>query len=703
MTTANYIQNIVYTRSTNCTPHELWYGTKPTVENVHIFGSKCFVHTPTQRRQKLDNKACEMIYLGVDSKSKAYRCYNPYTNRVVVSRDVLILDLVDDHKDVSIDYETNRKFKQPLLIEEERLKVTSNVPINNVNNICNTNQETSTQENEQLEEIQDANSEQLNKENDKRTSSRINKGVPARKYIDEIWSVQEIKEPKTFEEAISCEEKVQWLTAMQEEIASMESNGTWELTELPKGKLAIGNKWVYKLKRNTEGDMYRFKARLVAQGFSQKYGVDYDEVFAPVVNHTTFRIFLSIAGKYKMIVNHLDVKAAFLNGKISETIFMKQPQGFISDNPDLVCLLKKSLYGLKQAARQWNNALHEALINLNFVQSLNDPCLYCRNTNDSICYIIVHVDDILIAGVTQKQIDEIENKLSKLFQIKNLGQIKNYLGIEATKDEHGNFQICQSNYIKQTVREFGLLDAKPVKTPMDLCYGKGGDSKILENNTKYRKLIGHLLYISVNTRPDISAAVSILAQKVSQPTTEDWSQCKRILKYLNSTVEYKLRLSNGIKTQNLSAYADANWAEERSDRKSNSGRVIFYNGGTIGWTCQKQSFVATSTCEAEYISLSEAAKEIKWIRQLLGDMLQSVNKPTEIYNDNQSCLRILNEEKFSFKTKHMDTRYKMTKDLVKKNIIQCIYCPTNEMIADLLTKSLPPIKHNYFCEECNLK
>lgn len=217
------------------------------------------------------------------------------------------------------------------------------------------------------------------------------------------------------------------------------------------------------------------------------------------------------------------------------------------------------------------------------------------------------------------------------------------------------------------------------------------------------KLIGHLLYISVNTRPDVSAAIGILAQKVSKPTYEDWNQCKRILKYLKTTSNLKLLLSNKNKDQQLIGYADANWAEERTDRKSNSGRIFFYNGGTIAWSCQKQTLVASSTCEAEYISLSEAAKEAKWLRQLLTDLHQPIEEPTTIFNDNQSCLRLLNDDKFSFKTKHMDTKYKLAKDLVKKGIITSCYCPTEEMIADILTKPLPPNKHNYLCNKCNLK
>ena len=169
---------------------------------------------------------------------------------------------------------------------------------------------------------------------------------------------------------------------------------------------------------------------------------------------------------------------------------------------------------------------------------------------------------------------------------------------------------------------------------------------------------------------------------------------------MKTTSNLKLLLSNKNQDQQLIGYADAIWAEERTDRKSNSGRIFFYNGGTISWSCQKQNLIASSTCEAQYISLSKAAK---WLRQLLTDLHIHIEEPTIIFNDNQSCLRLLNDDKFSFKTKHMDTKYKITKDLVKNGIITSCYCPTEDMMAYILTKPLSPNKHNYFCNKCNLR
>lgn len=197
--------------------------------------------------------------------------------------------------------------------------------------------------------------------------------------------------------------------------------------------------------------------------------------------------------------------------------------------------------------------------------------------------------------------------------------------------------------------------------------------------------------------------MSILAQKVSEPTEEDWNQLKRVVKYLKATNKLKLQLSN-IRSDRLMlfGYADATWADDRIERKSNSGRIIYFNGGTISWSCNKQSMVASSSCEAEYISLCEASKEVKWLRQLLEEMHEQFDTPTIIYEDNQSCIALVRDHKFSYKTKHIDTRYKMIRDLVKKEVIKCEYCPTEEMVADLLTKPLSSVKHDYFRKMCNM-
>lgn len=264
-------------------------------------------------------------------------------------------------------------------------------------------------------------------------SQRPNKGVPPQRFQANL-----IIEPKSLTEALSNRDmKGEWIDAMQQEMQSHKENDTWDLCILPDGRKAIGSKWVFKTKVDSHGKVKRFKARLVAKGFAQKYGEDYDQVFAPVAKKTTFRILLSIASAQKWLVHHLDVKTAFLNGKLEETIYMKQPPGFENEDKNLVCRLKKGIYGLKQAAKLWNDEIHHSLTSKSFQQSKADPCLYSKNINGEMVYVLIYVDDMAIVTKSMQTMQMVESMLASKFDTQDLDEIKNYLGIELTRDSDG--------------------------------------------------------------------------------------------------------------------------------------------------------------------------------------------------------------------------------------------------------------------------
>lgn len=707
VTAAVYIQNRTITRATNSIPIVKWDGTKISLNHLRVFGTKCFVHIPAEKRKKLDHTSTEMIFMGYDSASKAYRCYDPITKKLTVSRDVKF----DKNQFGNNQLDTEKSLEN--LIGVNLGSSTEGEKVTTDEEVVQENELQFEEEPEQGEEdfhTPDDHRALPNNENSiigmRRVSQRINKGIPPRRLADEMYvAVHEVKEPRSYNEAISCKDKDKWIAAMHEEMKSLKTNNTWEITNFPDDRRAIGCKWVFKAKTNIDGTVQRYKARLVAQGFSQKFGTDYNEIFAPVVRQATFRTLLSVASQKKLMVEHLDAKTAFLNGNLEETIFMKQPPGFSDGGADRVCLLKKSIYGLKQAAKAWNDAIHGVLINAGFAQSKNDQCLYSKFIDNNWCYVLIYVDDITVACKTKEQIAAIESILSSKFEMQNLGKIKHYLGIEVTQDDAGNFELCQSSYIEQIASKFGLQDAKEAKTPMDVSYYKSstGSSAQIINNEEYQKLMGCLLYVSVNSRPDIAASISILAQKVSNPTQDDWNQLKRAVKYLKATANLRLKLSDvAEKKTDLVGYADANWAEDRDSRKSNSGYAFFYNGGLINWSCRKQNCVSLSSTEAEFIALSDACQEAIWLQRLLKDMHQNIGLPTLMNEDNQSCLKIIKEEKFSNRTKHIDTKLHFVKDYIDKKLIECKYCPTDEMITDLFTKPLSIQKHIYLRNRCKL-
>lgn len=672
--TSNYIQNRVYSRAIDTTPYELWEGRKPDVKHLKIFGSKGYVLIPNEKLRKLDNRSKMLTFVGYDDHSKGYRMVDPETKRITISRDVRF---------TQSENETNEHIMNDDIAVDLLKK----------QNICENLETVSIPSDDTSEEIffestNGSGEAEAEPSTILRKSTRSTRGKHAPKYGYRVMS-EDFIEPKSYNEALKSEQKDHWVNAMKEEFASLRNSQTWEVVKPPEGANIVKCKWTYKIKRDAEGNLKQFKARLVACGYSQKYGTDYDEIFAPVVKHSTLRIILSVAGTKNMKVVHYDIKSAFLNGDLKEDIYMKQPPGFEEGEGNLVCKLRKSIYGLKQSANVWNKTLHNVLLKAGYKQSNSDPCLYTKHVNEEgMIYILVYVDDILIASQNEKHINAAEKMLKHNFETNCLGDVHFYLGLEIFRDNSSNFCIRQKRYIRDLLNQYGLNEAKPSKYPMDPGYGKIKSEKLL-NNDNYQKLLGSLLYISVNSRPDISACVSILAQKVCEPTQEDWNELKRILKYLKGTEDFFLRLSKTKDSINLlEGYADANWAADRESRKSNSGYVFLLNGCAVSWSCKKQACVALSSTEAEFIALSETCKEAIWLRKLLEDMEIIQASPTVIYEDNQSCLSIIKEEKLSNRTKHIDTKRYFVKNNVDKNYVICKYCPTENMVADMMTKPL---------------
>ena len=547
-----------------------------------------------------------MKFVGYDESSKGYRLVDS-NNKIYISRDVRFLEtksLLNRNKtEQNINNELDVYFSDSYEGEEYFFNAEND---------------------EEEENLVDEENLLLNEPT--RRSPRDNFGVLPDKYKSNNFLLYHVKhnnittimdEPKTFNQATHSISSDEWLQAMREVLNSIHENRTWELTDLPHDRKAIGSKWVFKRKTNENGETVRHKARLVAQGFSQKFGIDYDEVFAPVARSTTMRMLLSVAGVRGYKVRQYDVKTEFLNGILDEEIYLKQPQGFQEGNK--VYKLKKGLYGLKQAARVWNQTLHESLIRNAFKQSETDKCLYIYCENDQLIFVLIHVDDILVTSNNEHLMQKLLFNVGKDFELKDLGNVKHYLGIDVQQDEKGNFMISQSNYIDKIVESARLNDAKLTKFPLDTGYYKL-TGELLPSNEEYRKLIGMLLYLTTNSRPDIAASVSILSQKVTKPRDIDWNEVKRIIRYIKGTRDLKLYLSSEKCSENVFAFSDANWAEDREDRKSNSGYYCSINGGAISWSCTKQNVIAMSSTEAEYVALSETCKEVSWIKRIAQEL-----------------------------------------------------------------------------------
>uniref|UniRef100_A0A2N9GK30 Integrase catalytic domain-containing protein n=1 Tax=Fagus sylvatica TaxID=28930 RepID=A0A2N9GK30_FAGSY len=420
--------------------------------------------------------------------------------------------------------------------------------------------------------------------------------------------------PRSYKQAT---ESAKWIQAMKDEMDALEANETWDIVPLPTSQPVVGSKWVYSVKLKSDGSLDRYKARLVAQGFSQEYGIDYDETFAPVAKMTTVRTLIAISAIRDWDIFQMDVKNAFLNGDLSETVYMRPPPGSSIASPHMVCKLRKALYGLKQAPRAWFAKLKSVLIGAGFRQSENDYSLFISSTPQGNVFILVYVDDILITGDDSQSIINLKNVLQHSFQMKDLGSASYFLGLEISHNSHGYF-LSQQKYTQDLINLVGLSDDKQVDTPLEVNvkYSKN-DGEPITDPTLYRRVVGSLVYLTV-TRPDIAHAVQLVSQFVSDPRRLHLTALHRIIRYLRSTSDLGLPYYKSALPQ-LQAYSDADYGGCPDTRRSTTGYCSFLGSSLLSWKSKKQPTVSKSSTEAEYRAMSAVCSEIVWLRRLLAD------------------------------------------------------------------------------------
>lgn len=405
----------------------------------------------------------------------------------------------------------------------------------------------------------------------------------------------------------------------------------------------------------------------------------------------TVRLLLSMAVQKNLNIAHFDVNTAFLNGELSEKVYMQQPGGCIKDDKK-VCLLQKAIYGLKQASRSWNEKVNEVLMTMSYQRSAFDTCLYYKDN----FYIALYVDDFYVFYNDELKKNQLLESLGSNFKIKDLGKARQVLGMELTR-ENGALRLSLSKFTNKLLANFGLADCKPVKTPLELdlhtvlAEGEEGEELDHPNRLRYQSLIGALNYLSCNTRPDISAAVSFLSQYNSCCHQIHMRAAKRVLRYLKGTMDYSLIFkANG--NLNITGYVDADWGGNVKDRKSFSGYTFQVGGNPVSWECKKQSCVALSSTEAEYIALSEACKEATYLQSFVASLLQTTMSPISLYVDNQSTIKLALNSVAHRRTKHVDIRFHYVRQCVENSTVALQYVPTEDNVADVLTKPLGRIK-----------
>ena len=474
----------------------------------------------------------------------------------------------------------------------------------------------------------------------------------------------------------------------------------------PEGCKLVSCKWIFRIKDgHTKEEKKRYKARLVAKGFTQREGVDFNEIFSPVVKQASIRAIMSKAAYEDLEIEQLDVKTAFLHGTLDETIYMRMPEGFEEDG-DKVCLLQKSLYGLRQAPRQWNHKFDEFMMKNRFTKSAYDPCVYF---NDSL-FLLLYVDDILIVGKCKSEIDEMKEVLKSEFEMTDLGEAKKILGIEIKRKRPDMLMLSQEEYLRKVLKRFNMDKSKPVMTPLAAHFKltkeqspKPEHEREMMDSIPYASGVGSLMYAMVCTRPDIAYAMSIVSRFIADPGEEHWYALKWIMRYIAGSLHLGLTYSAKYNSQKeVIGYVDSDYAGCMDSRRSLTGYVFTMLGGCVSWKANLQKVVALSSTEAEYMAATEVIKEAIWLKGLAKEMGFNSENIT-VYCDNQSALHLMKNPIFHERSKHIDIKMHFIREVISNQEVLVDKIHTNHNPADMLTKAVPQVKFKHCLELLNFR
>ncbi|KAJ0532224.1 putative RNA-directed DNA polymerase [Helianthus annuus] len=670
----------------NSTPQEAWNGSKPSVDHFRIWGCIAHVLVPKEKRTKLDDKSIKCIFVGISEESKAYRCLNPKTMKIITSKDVIFeenkqwrWDLeLRKHAEIELTWEDTDTIGEEEVISEQTEEQSEPA----VTEATNDNPETSVAGSREGRQ--------------RRRPSYLKDYVTGNEESteDEVNAV--FQDPVTFEEAVKNNN---WRKAMDIEIEAIQRNQTWELVELPKEAKCIGVKWIYKTKLNERGEVDKHKARLVAKGYCQEFGVDYVEVYAPVARMDTIRMMIAFAAQRGWNILQMDVKSAFLHGALQEDVYVQQPQGYVVKNEKhKVYKLHKALYGLKQAPRAWFSRIESYFLSTGFKRSEYEHTLFIkRNSKGSVLIVNIYVDDLIYTGDDPKMLQEFKESMMQEFEMSDLGRMRYFLGIEVLQTEHG-IHISQQKYAVELLKRFGFEECHSVANPI-----VPGNKLIVENGnrvdaTLFRQIVGSLMYITT-TRPDIQFVVNLISRYCAKPTEVHFAAAKRVLRYLKGTLEYGIWYKKGGTgelevytdrggTGKLEVYTDSDFAGDVESMKSTSGYVFLWDKGAVAWASKKQDVVALSSTEAEYVAAAACACQTLWVTGVLEEFGLKFADSITIKCDNTSTIKLSKNPVFHGRCKHIGVRFHFLRDLVKDGKIVLEHCGSSEQAADIFTKPL---------------
>ena len=742
--TMNFVKNRLLHSRIGISPHEAFWGVKPKIDWLRTYGSKCWALVPKAIRRKGDFRTSEGTFIGYYDNSKAYKIWIPQTHTIIKSRDV-IFDEYNHIERVTI-HSTDDDDLPNLWTTEVSTHITPiyspspDTQWTEDHELPFAPQDALIRRSERLKEKErEGDNESAEEQDSEDEPEHAPRDFERGKWLDpanvsygrgkrhfkalysEISTIEggihnehayvtlASDEPSNFREAMKSTSGDEWRKACQAEYDTLTGYGTWTLIDRPQNVNVVGNRWVFRIKRDNVGKIDRYKARLVAQGFSQIPGIDFTETYSPTIRFTSIRFILALASRYDLELRQVDVKGAYLNGRLNETVYMRQPEGFATEGKEnLVCRLNKGIYGLKQSGRVWYRTLRAEMEKLGFKSGEADETIYFRRDGNGNFEIAGwYVDDGLLVSNSKESMDRMVEDIGSRFDIQDLGEPTRLLGIKIDRNRsQGTIHISQPSYIDSIAKRFNIQAGRTITTPMDASIDL--KASINSNNSNqhidisYASLIGSINYCAVSTRPDIAYATNKCAQSTSCPTADHWEAARRIIRYLIQTRERGItyrKEGHGAEgyAHKLIGFTDSDYAGDTSDRKSTSGWVFTFNGAPLSWASKKQTGVSRSSMEAELIAGSFASAEGTWLAKL-GKDFDHLFIPTPIFTDNQSFITYTKNEVSNNRTKHIDVHYHYTRDQIAKGNISLHYIPTIDNPADIFTKPLSPRKHAHLLD-----
>ena len=681
----------IYNRTPNSSlisfisPFEARTGKKPDISTIRTFGSIAYKREPKELLKKLDPRASPYIIVGYGSNQ--YRLIKPGGRLITTARDIDILEGTF-LKDLLGGLETRitRLGTQLKAISKEQLETSQDQSEND--EIPKMDLEVNWLEKGEGSNPNTSTSSDLSEEPENNWFRSFYKELEEHSTETALLTTD-----PTYKEAITSEDSIKWKKACQKEVTILQEKGTWTLVPRTSDLKVLDGKWVLKIKDPHRKPLY--KARWVARGFQQQYGIDFFETFANTVNTTAWRLLLAIAGYLDWNIRQWDVKSAFPNASLRERVYIQQPTGFEDPKyPNWVCQLNKALYGLKQSAREWELHLKNLLEEAGLFPLKTDQSIYLNTAEYLI--LIAYIDDFIIISPKLSSIQSLYDQLAQRVELKDLGDIDEFLGIKITRNRQNKaISLNQGYYIEKILAKFGYKDKRvpiigcpiPIGAKIEPLEGIADPKDV----KAYQQAIGALMYLNTKTRPDLAFPIGYLARYMANPGPTHFRLLDKVWKYLEQRPNLGLYYQSDSTT--IEGYVDSDWGGDIGTRRSTTGYIFLFLGSPISWSSKLQKTVALSSCEAEYMALREAIKEQQYIKALLSEITpilggQIAIECQDIYTDSNSAIELAKNPIYHARTKHVDIQYHYVRECIQNEATKLKWTSTNTQLADGLTKAI---------------